>query len=277
MKIIRYMVADRVRYGVLGDDGVIDRMEGTPFGAVRRTGWREDLKSVRLLCPVDRPRIFGAAYNYRAHTDETGKEQPSIPVLFMKPSTAAIGQDEAVVYPDGAEIVHYEGELAIIIGKQARSVPVETALEYVLGYCCGNDISDRVVQRQESKFGCLLAGKGYDTFAPLGPAIVTDLDPTNLQVITRQNGVVRQTGNTRDLVFSVAEIISYLSRFMTLLPGDVIMTGTPAGVGPIKVGDELEVEIPGIGILRNPVVAASAVTQAAQDGLRNSTGSELRA
>ena len=127
-----------------------------------------------------------------------------------------------------------------------------------MGYTCGNDISDRVVQRQESRFGCLLAGKGYDTFAPLGPMIVTDLDPTNLQVIPRQNGVVRQSGNTRDLVFSVAEIISYLSRFMTLLPGDVIMTGTPAGVGPIAVGDLLEVEIPGIGILRNGVRAEGA-------------------
>ncbi|WP_341487752.1 fumarylacetoacetate hydrolase family protein [Pararhizobium sp. A13] len=118
------------------------------------------------------------------------------------------------------------------------------------------------MQRQESKFGCLLAGKGYDTFAPLGPAIVTDLDPTNLEVITRQNGVVRQSGNTRDLVFTVAEIISYLSRFMTLLPGDVIMTGTPAGVGPIAVGDQLEVEIPGIGILRNPVASENAITEA---------------
>lgn len=257
MKIIRYMRADRAHYGVLKDDGFVDRVEGTPFGGIRETGDRDDLASVKLLSPVESPRIFGVAYNYRAHTDETGKEQPSIPVLFMKPSTAAIGQGDAVIYPDGAEIVHYEGELVVIIAKQARHVPVESALDCVFGYCCGNDISDRVVQRQESKFGCLLAGKGYDTFAPLGPVIATDLDPTNLQVITRQNGVVRQSGNTRDLVFSVAEIISYLSRFMTLLPGDVIMTGTPAGVGPIAVGDQLEVEIPGIGILRNHVAATT--------------------
>ena len=263
MKLVRYMDASRVHYGILKDDGIIERIDGTPFGGVRATSERDDLASVKLLSPVEHPRIFGVAYNYRAHTDETGKEQPNIPVLFMKPSTAAIGQGDAVMYPDGAEIVHYEGELVVIIGKQARHLPVESALDCVLGYCCGNDISDRVVQRQESKFGCLLAGKGYDTFAPLGPAIVTDLDPTNLQVITRQNGAVRQSGNTRDLVFSVAEIISYLSRFMTLLPGDVIMTGTPAGVGPIAVGDQLEVEIPGIGILRNHVAAESGVTEAA--------------
>ena len=262
MKIIRYTRADGAHYGVLRDDGFIERIDGTPFEDIRVSGERDNLASVKLLSPVEHPRIFGVAYNYRAHTDETGKEQPSIPVLFMKPSTAAIGQGDAVMYPDGAEIVHYEGELVVVIGKKARLLPVGTALDCVLGYCCGNDISDRVVQRQESKFGCLLAGKGYDTFAPIGPAIVTDLDPTNLQIITRQNGVVRQSGNTRDLVYSVAEIISYLSRFMTLLPGDVIMTGTPAGVGPIAAGDLLEVEIPGIGILRNPVVAESGTSEA---------------
>jgi 2-keto-4-pentenoate hydratase/2-oxohepta-3-ene-1,7-dioic acid hydratase in catechol pathway len=262
MKIIRYLQSDRVYYGVLGNDGAIERIDGSPFDGIHRTGERDDITSVKILSPVERPRIFGVAYNYKAHTDETGKEQPSIPVLFMKPGTAAIGQDDAVLYPDGAEIVHYEGELVVVIGKLARHLPVESALDCVLGYCCGNDISDRVVQRQESKFGCLLAGKGYDTFAPLGPAIVTDLDPTNLQVITRQNGVVRQSGNTRDLVFTVAEIISYLSRFMTLLPGDVIMTGTPAGVGPIAVGDQLEVEIPGIGTLRNPVASENAIAEA---------------
>ena len=240
------------------DDGA-DRAPGGD--AVRRLapdGHLDDAETAALLCPVERPRIFGVAYNYRAHTDETGKEQPTLPVLFMKPSTSAIGQEEAVIFPDGGEIVHYEGELVAIIGKQCRHVSAERALDHVLGYTCGNDISDRVVQRQESRFGCLLAGKGYDTFAPLGPAIVTGLDPTNLQVILRQNGVVRQSGNTRDLVHSVAEIVSYLSRFMTLLPGDVIMTGTPAGVGPIAVGDIFEVEIPGIGVLRNPVRAEGA-------------------
>ena len=259
MKIARYLASDGIHYGVVDETGaIIDRIEGTPYEGIRRTGDFDDVHSITLLCPVERPRIIGVAYNYKAHTDESGKEQPTLPVLFMKPSMAAVGPDEAVIYPNGGEIVHYEGELVVVIGKQARHIPVDRAFDCVLGYTCGNDISDRVVQRQESKFGCLLAGKGYDTFAPLGPWIVTDLDPTNLEVILRQNGVTRQSANTRDLVNPVAEIISYLSRFMTLLPGDVIMTGTPAGVGNIAIGDVLEVEIPGIGVLRNPVQAEVA-------------------
>lgn len=255
MKIIRYMGAGGSRYGAIREDGDIDRLEGTPFDGIRRSGQVDAFGSLTLLCPVEKPRIIGVAYNYKAHTDESGKEQPTLPVLFMKPSMAAIGPDEAVIFPNGSEIVHYEGELVVVIGKQVRRVSVEHALDCVLGYTCGNDISDRVVQRQESKFGCLLAGKGADTFAPLGPCIATDLDPTNLKVILRQNGVVKQSASTLDLVHPVAEIISYLSGFMTLLPGDAIMTGTPAGVGPIAVGDVLEVEIPGIGVLRNPVRA----------------------
>ena len=135
----------------------------------------------------------------------------------------------------------------------------ERALEVVVGYTCGNDVSDRVLQRRESAFGCLLAGKGYDTFAPLGPWIATGLDPSNQRIITRVNGLLRQDGNSRDLLFSVPYLVAYLSRYMTLLPGDVIMTGTPAGVGPIAVGDTIEVEIPEIGVLRNPVVAERAL------------------
>jgi 2-keto-4-pentenoate hydratase/2-oxohepta-3-ene-1,7-dioic acid hydratase in catechol pathway len=145
----------------------------------------------------------------------------------------------------------------VVIGKQARNVPESAALDYVLGYTCGNDVSDRVLQRRESEFGCLFAGKGYDTFAPMGPVIATGLDPSQLRILTRVNGVLRQDGNSADLLFSVPYLIAYLSRHMTLLPGDMIMTGTPAGVGPIQVGDSIEVEIPGIGILRNGVVAAS--------------------
>ncbi|RFB98964.1 fumarylacetoacetate hydrolase [Rhizobium leguminosarum bv. trifolii] len=260
MKIVRYQSADGIHYGV-ETQGRVERIAGDPFKAIERTGEVDHLSNVRLLCPVDRPRIFGVAYNYREHTSESGKEQPTLPVLFMKPSTAASGNGDAIEYPRDGEIVHYEAELVAIIGKGGRHIGKEDALQHVLGYTCGNDISDRIIQRQESKFGCLLAGKGYDTFAPMGPAIITDLDPGDLDVILRQNGIVKQSGNTRDLVYSVADIVAYLSRFMTLLPGDVIMTGTPAGVGPIQPGDELEVEIPGIGILNNPVVAASHQAQ----------------
>ena len=255
MRIIRYTVDDATHFGVLGEGHEVTRLEAAPFDGIRPSGVVDDVRKVRVLAPLDRPRVFGLAYNYVAHAAETSQELPEIPVLFMKPSTAVIGHEDEIVYPVGGELIHFEGELVAVIGKQARHVRPEDALDHVLGYTCGNDVSDRIVQRKESRFGCLLAGKGYDTFAPLGPAIVTDLDPTGLSLTTRVNGTVRQSASTKDLLFSVADAVSYLSRHFTLLPGDAIMTGTPAGVGPIQPGDEIEVEIEGVGVLRNTVVA----------------------
>jgi 2-keto-4-pentenoate hydratase/2-oxohepta-3-ene-1,7-dioic acid hydratase in catechol pathway len=178
-------------------------------------------------------------------------------MLFMKPSTAAIGPGESIVYPaeEGNLEVHFEAELVAVIGRIARRVGSSEALDYVLGYTCGNDVSERVIQRAEMKEGCLLMGKGYDTFCPLGPAVVTGLDPTGLLLLARVNGRERQRTNTSDLIYSVAEIVSYMSRAMTLLPGDVILTGTPSGVGPIYPGDNVEIEVPQVGVLANPVVA----------------------
>lgn len=253
--IARYTCDDgSIHYGIVSNQE-IRRLSCLPFDALIETGEIDQLSGITLLAPVERPRIFGVAYNYQEHSREAGKTaQPQAPVLFMKPSTAAAGPDDCISYPHDGEIVHYEGELTVVMGKQARHVAEEDALDHVLGYTCGNDVSDRIVQRRESTFGCLLAGKGYDTFAPIGPFIVTGLDPSRQRIITRVNGMVRQDGLTADLVFSVPYIISYLSRFMTLLPGDVIMTGTPAGVGPLQPGDTVEVEIPGIGVLRNDVV-----------------------
>ena len=243
-----------MHFGLLAGD-TLRRLGESPFDALVETGVEDRLADAKLLSPLDRPRVFGLGYNYNEHTKEAGKQLPQAPVLFMKPSTAVIGPGDAIVYPEGGEIVHYEGELVVVMGRRARHVREEQALDYVLGYTCGNDVSDRVVQRRESAFGCLLAGKGYDTFAPLGPVIATGLDPSDQRIVTRVNGVVRQDGNTRDLLFAVPYLIAYLSRYMTLLPGDAIMTGTPAGVGPIAVGDVVEVEIPSIGVLSNPVVA----------------------
>jgi 2-keto-4-pentenoate hydratase/2-oxohepta-3-ene-1,7-dioic acid hydratase in catechol pathway len=176
-------------------------------------------------------------------------------MLFMKPQTALVGPGEAIIYPKKGEDIHYEAELVAVMGRTARRVEEKDALDYVLGYTCGNDVSDRVIQKSEMSFGCLFAGKAFETFAPMGPVISTGLDPHNLEIIGRLNGEIRQHGHTSDLLFSVAKLIAYLSSFMTLLPGDVIMTGTPAGVGQIKPGDVFEVEIPGIGKLSNPVVA----------------------
>jgi 2-keto-4-pentenoate hydratase/2-oxohepta-3-ene-1,7-dioic acid hydratase in catechol pathway len=255
MKIARYEISGQSYYGRLESDGTLHRLVGSPFDSVQESGETEQLETVRLLTPVPAPRIFGVGLNYVGHIKESGSATPEFPMLFMKPSTAVIGSGENIVYPTQGKVVHFEGELVAVIGKTARRVPESEALEYVCGYCCGNDVSERVIQRAEMKTGCMFFGKGFDTFAPVGPYVETDVDPTNLELTTRLNGEVKQHTNTSDLLFSVTQLVSYMSHIMTLLPGDLIMTGTPDGVGPIAPGDTVEVEISGIGILRNPVVA----------------------
>ncbi|GGS90949.1 fumarylacetoacetate hydrolase family protein [Streptomyces violaceus] len=258
VRIVRYAVGGVHYYGELesGDVDIV-RFDGDPFIGFSPAGHVDQVAEVVILPPVERPRIFGFAYNYASHVDETDREIPEVPVCFMKPSTAVVGPGEAIVYPADGELIHFEGELVVVIGKEARHVKPAEAHEYILGYTCGNDVSDRIVQRKESAFGTLLIGKGQDTFAPLGPVIATGLDTSGLSLTTRVNGTVVQSASTADLLLPVPEIVSYLSRYLTLLPGDVIMTGTPSGVGPIRPGDEVEIEIEGIGVLRNPVVAES--------------------
>ncbi|WSQ12672.1 fumarylacetoacetate hydrolase family protein [Streptomyces sp. NBC_01231] len=258
MRIVRYAVGGVRHYGELETgDTRITRFEGDPFTGLSPTGSVDEIGDVVILAPLERPRIFGFAYNYASHIGETDREVPEVPVCFMKPSTAAIGPNDAIVYPSDGELIHFEGELVVVIGKEARHVKPSEAFEYILGYTCGNDVSDRIIQRRESAFGTLLIGKGQDTFAPLGPVIATELDPSALSLTTRVNGAVAQSASTSDLLLAVPDLVSYLSRYLTLLPGDAIMTGTPAGVGPIRPGDVIEVEIEGIGVLRNPVVAES--------------------
>ncbi len=173
----------------------------------------------------------------------------------MKPSGTAIGPGAPIVYPHEGQNVHFEAELAVVIGKTARRVTKADALGYVLGYTCANDVSERVIQKVEMDQGALLVGKGFDSFCPLGPVIATDLDPTNLKIGARVNGQTRQASNTSDLLFGVADLVAYLSSAMTLLPGDIIITGTPSGVGPVVPGDVVDIEIEGVGVLTNPVVA----------------------
>jgi 2-keto-4-pentenoate hydratase/2-oxohepta-3-ene-1,7-dioic acid hydratase in catechol pathway len=257
MKIVRYQYRGTDVYGSLEADDYIYRLSASPFEGSYEV-LREapvPLKDVRLLCPVAKPRIFGAGFNYVSHIKETGWEIPELPALFFKPETALAGPGDPIIYPRGAVNIHYEAELVVVIGRTARRVSEGDALSYVLGYSCGNDVSDRTIQAKEMKFGCLFAGKAYDTFAPVGPAIATDLDPSNIEIVGRLNGAVKQRGNTSDLLFSVPKLVSYLSGFMTLTPGDIIMTGTPSGIGPVVPGDTFEVEIEGIGVLSNPVVA----------------------
>lgn len=173
----------------------------------------------------------------------------------MKPDTSVIGHGEEIVYPREGKNVHFEAELAVIIGRSGRRVNEAAALDHVLGYTCANDVSERVIQTAEMAMGALVICKGFDTFCPLGPFIVTDLDPTGLKIGARVNGAVRQDSSTADLLFSVRYLVSYLSQAMTLRPGDVIITGTPSGVGPVRPGDVVDIMIEGIGTLTNPVVA----------------------
>ena len=255
MKIARYALEDQVFHGLLRSDGMLERLHGTAFDIPVRTGKTDPLSEVRLLAPVAAPRVFGVGLNYRAHAEESGKPVPEFPMLFMKPDSAVVGPGDPIVYPREGRRVDYECELAVVIGKSARRVSPAQALDVVLGYTCANDISERPIQWAEMAMGCLLIGKGYDSFCPLGPWIETEVDPGGLDISTRVNGRTLQHSHTSDLIFGVPELVAYLSRAITLRPGDVIITGTPAGIGPLQPGDHVEIEIEGIGVLANPVVA----------------------
>lgn len=254
MKIIRYQLDDEIRFGILEDDNSIRKLIGSPFEKLNKSEIITEIDKVKIMPPVKPSKIIGVGLNYVSHIEEMGMKQPDFPMLFMKPSTAVIGTNDPIVYPSIGKVVEYEAELAIIIGKPARKIKESNALDYVLGYTCGNDVSERIIQKAEMNMGSILVSKGFDSFNPLGPVISTDIDPKNTQVIARLNGDERQNANTSDLLFEVSELISYISEAIHLLPGDVIMSGTPSGVGPIKVGDEIEIEIGGIGILRNNVI-----------------------
>lgn len=255
MKILRYAAGGAKSYGILEEDGTIRQLASCPFDSLEVSGETAKLDDVKVLAPVASPRLIGVGLNYLAHAEEGGKEPPDLPMLFMLPATAILDPEEPIIYPRQGQNVHYEGELTVVIGKKARRVTEADALDCVLGYTCGNDVSERVIQANEMANGCLLIGKGFDTFKPLGPYIATGLDSTNLELTTRLNGEVKQHTNTDDLIFTVAQLIAYISEAVTLLPGDVIMTGTPSGVGPVQPGDVVEIEISGVGVLRNPVVA----------------------
>jgi len=254
MRIARYARGADVHYGLLEGD-TVRRLAGSPFDGLDATGDADALADVKLLCPVERPRIFGAGLNYVSHIEESGAKPPEIPMLFMKPDSTAVGPDEAIVYPREGKHVDFEGELAVVIGREARRVSEGEALDVVLGYTCANDVSERTIQFKEMAIGCMVVGKAFDSFCPLGPVIATGLDPDDLLLEAFVNGERRQSINTSDLLFSCAALVSYLSQAVTLRPGDVIITGTPAGVGPIVPGDTVDVTIEGIGTLTNPVEA----------------------
>ena len=256
MRIVRFEIQGRTGYGILEGEK-ISVLRSTPYeGLENTTGEIMSLPEVTLLAPCEPTKIVALGLNYRDHAAEFGHPLPEEPLIFMKPSTAVIGPDADIVYPAMSRRVDYEAELAVVIGRTCRHVKAEDFRAYVLGYTAINDVTARDLQRKDGQF---TRSKSFDTFAPLGPWIETAIpDPDSLMVEAYLNGERRQHGNTRNMIFGVAAQVSFISRIMTLWPGDVIATGTPVGIGPMAPGDVVEIRVEGIGRLRNRVVTERA-------------------
>ncbi|GBC79371.1 Ureidoglycolate lyase [bacterium HR09] len=253
MRLARLLVAGQPRWGMVEDDR-ITLLSAAPWQDPKPLGGSIPLEGAQLLPPAEPSKIVCVGLNYRAHAQEMGKELPSEPLLFLKSPQALLAPGGTVVLPPDSQQVEHEGELALVIGKPAKNVKVEEALGYVLGYTCLDDVTARDVQRREKVYA---RAKGYDTFCPVGPWLETDIaDPQNLALTLKVNGEVRQQGSTSDMIFSVAEVVAFISRIMTLMPGDLISTGTPPGVGPLRPGDRVELTIPEIGTLHHGVQAS---------------------
>jgi 2-keto-4-pentenoate hydratase/2-oxohepta-3-ene-1,7-dioic acid hydratase in catechol pathway len=254
MRIARFTTGDDPVYGLVDGAGEkIAEVTGDPlYQRIELTGETHLVEEVRLLAPViPRSKVIGIGRNYAEHAAEMGGEAPDEPLMFLVPNTAVVGPGDPVVLPPQSAEVHYEGELAVVIGRMCKDVQPEDAPGVVFGYTCANDVTARDLQRSDGQWA---RAKGFDTFCPLGPWIETELDPGALAVVTRLDGEVVQDGSTADMVHGVAALVAHASAAFTLLPGDVILTGTPAGVGPMGAGQRVEVEIEHIGVLANPVV-----------------------
>lgn len=254
MQIIRYkQKGTPPQYGwINAAERLVGPLSGAPFGAYRRLEASIPLKEVTLLAPCEPSKIMAVGRNYPEHAREHGVEIPDVPLIFTKPLSSLIGPGETIVLPPQSQRVEHEAELAVVIARKGRWIALEKAKNYILGYTAANDVTARDLQNRDGQW---TRAKGFDTFCPLGPWIETELDPADTLVTCRVNGELRQMASTREMVFSVAQLIVYVSSFMTLEPGDVLLTGTPAGVGPLAPGDRVEVEIEGIGKLINPVKA----------------------
>ena len=266
MRIARFTVGDEPSYGVvtgdldeygqLPEDAAVVALAGDPmYIGVKPLEKEHRLGDLKLLAPVlPRSKVVGIGRNYAAHAAEMGGDVPSEPLMFLKPNTSVIGPGDPIYYPKQTQDLHYEGELAVVIGRICRDVPPEQATDVIFGYTLANDVTARDLQKSDVQF---TRAKGFDSFCPLGPWIETDLDPhdfsTGRRVQTFLNGDVVQDGSTADMVFDVPALVAHVSSVMTLLPGDVILTGTPEGVGPMQVDDEVEISIEGLGTLTNKV------------------------
>jgi 2-keto-4-pentenoate hydratase/2-oxohepta-3-ene-1,7-dioic acid hydratase in catechol pathway len=266
VRIARFTTGEEPSYGVItgdldefgqpAEDAVVVELAGDPmYVGLKLLEKQHKLSDVRLLAPVlPRSKVVGIGRNYVAHAAEMGNDVPSEPLMFIKPNTSVVGPGDPIHYPPQTSDLHFEGELAVVIGRICRDVPPEQATDVIFGYTIANDVTARDLQRSDGQF---TRAKGFDSFCPLGPWIETDLDPHDFnegrRVQTFLNGDVKQDGSTSDMVFDVPALVAHVSSVMTLLPGDVILTGTPAGVGPMEVGDEVEVAIDGLGALTNHV------------------------
>jgi 2-keto-4-pentenoate hydratase/2-oxohepta-3-ene-1,7-dioic acid hydratase in catechol pathway len=263
VRIARFTTGDDPQYGVVtgGVDGngipdeecKVVALAGDPLHVgIHLSGKEHELADVRLLAPVlPRSKVVGIGKNYAAHAAEMGSEVPKEPLIFIKPNTSVIGPGDPIFYPEQSNEVHYEGELGVVIGRICKDVPKERAHDVIWGYTVGNDVTARDLQRNDVQF---TRSKGFDSFCPIGPWVETELDTSELAVRTFLNGDLKQDGSTKDLIFDIPTLIAHVSSVMTLLPGDVILTGTPEGVGPMQPGDEVEVCVDGIGALTNKVV-----------------------
>ncbi|QHC66221.1 DUF2437 domain-containing protein [Rathayibacter sp. VKM Ac-2759] len=258
MKIARFATqrtgdnGGAILFGIVDEDELVVLAGDPMFAGFETTGERIPIAEAKLLAPViPRSKVVGIGKNYSDHAAEMGGDAPAEPLIFLKPNTSVIGPDEAIVLPEDSQQVEYEGELAIVIGAVARNVRAEDFEEVVFGYTIANDVTARDLQKSDGQWA---RAKGYDTFCPIGPVIETELIWNESALETRVNGRRVQSGNTGDMIHGVPEIVAYVSRVFTLLPGDVILTGTPAGVGPIANGDTVAIDIEGIGTLFNPVI-----------------------
>ncbi|UFJ41612.1 fumarylacetoacetate hydrolase family protein [Brevibacillus humidisoli] len=257
--IIRYERNGKVKHGwQVANEKKVRVIEGDIYKQDERkpvmTGLELPIDELRLLAPCTPSKVVCIGVNYKDHAIEMGKELPAEPLMFIKPSTTVVGPGEAIVYPSLTENLHYEGELAVVIKKTATRIRADEAEDYILGFTCAIDVTARDLQQRDGQW---TRAKSFDTFCPLGPAIAPKLDYNNLRIVTKVNGEVRQDSNTKQMVFKVPELLEAITAVMTLLPGDVVLTGTPSGVGQLHPGDEISVTIEGIGTITNRVVTES--------------------
>lgn len=252
MRFIRFSTKEKIPHFGWTTDDKVGLVEGNPFAEFQRLEATLHIEQVSLLPPILPGKIICVGRNYVSHAKERDAEVPDVPLLFLKPPSALIGHKQSIILPPQSQHIEHEAELAVVIGKRGRWIPPDDALNHVVGYTIGNDVTARDLQNRDGQW---TRAKGFDTFCPIGPWLETEFDPADAIITCHVNGEMRQMASTRDMVFNVRQLIAYISSIMTLEPGDMIMTGTPAGVGPLNSGDMIEITIEGLGRLINPVIS----------------------